>query len=100
MNIQISSKKIKQVLAILFILNILMLFGTWLHNSGILKGVPNGILRLVAQLNLAAENVVAAWFSSMLLLLVAVAAGCSFLADNQRLPKLKDRVLNLGWIVF
>jgi hypothetical protein len=89
MKIQISSRKIRQVLLILFILNIIMLFGTWLYNGSIATSLPHVILRLVTQLDLAAENVPAAWFSSMLLLLVAVAAGCCYLADNQRLPKLR-----------
>lgn len=99
-SILVSVKRIKQVNVLLFLLNIFFLVGTWLHNNGVLAHANSRILRTTAQLNLADENVIASWFSSMLLLLVAVSAGCCYIADNQGLSKLKDRVLNTGWMVF
>ena len=46
---------------------------------------PTGRLfidRILVQLHLATENVVAAWYSSMLLLAVAAAAGLAFALDR------------------
>jgi hypothetical protein len=96
----VSPRKFKQVLLLLFILNVLVLGGTWLHGNKLLGQFPNGVKRIIAQLNLGAENVVASWYSSMLLLLVGLAAAGCYFADRQRLQKPRDKFLNLGWIVF
>ncbi len=100
LKIIVNPRTFRKGLLLLFILNLLVLAGTWLHSSKTLRQVPNGVKRLVAQLNLGAENVVASWYSSMLLFLVGLAAAGCYFADRQRLQKPKDKFLNLGWIVF
>lgn len=98
--IQLNFKKIHQVLLLILGLNLFFLFGTWLSDFSEATHWPNAVKRLFAQLNLGSENVAASWYSSLLLLLVGLAAGHCFLADNQRLISTRDRILNLGWIVF
>ncbi len=97
--VDIPQQKIARAIATVFFLNIFILLGTVLHHRLLPKGTPNAIKKLIAQLNLSTENVAATWYSSMLLLAVAiVAAGC-FFADMQRKGKWKDRFLNWGWLV-
>lgn len=97
-NINITLLQLKRALAVIFFLNIFILFGTWFHKSGMLKNGNSGLRRLVAQFNLGTENVIAAWYSSMLLLLVAVAAFFCFLYDKGGNTKLTYRIINWGWI--
>lgn len=51
--------------------------------------------KLLKQSNLAIEDVVAVWFSSMLLLIVAVTAVVCFFADAERYP---HSIWNVGWL--
>lgn len=94
-----SSSLIRSILSGVILLNIFFLFGTWLHNSLLLTNTWYVIPRLVAILNLAAENNAAAWYSSMLLFVVAIAALFCFINDFQNLKRFQDRILSLGWII-
>lgn len=53
------------------------------------------VLQLLAQSNLSVENVLAAWYSSMLLLSTAVVCTVCFLAERRPRPA---SVLRFGWI--
>lgn len=97
-SVDISQRKINQAIGVVFFLNIFILSGTWLHHSLLLENMPGAIKRAVAQLNLSTENVAATWYSSMLLLAVAIAAGGCYLADTQRMDHWKGRFLNRGWL--
>ena len=99
LRINIPVKKINKALLRIIILNILLLFGTWLHNSRLLFSKSFSINLLLAQFNFAKENVAAAWYSSMLLLVVGLMAALCFISDMQRFTKPQDRILNYGWIV-
>lgn len=66
------------------------LAGTW-------ESAPP-IKHVLLQLNLGAENVVAAWYSSMLLFLVAIASTACFVADRRGAGARRDRVLSYGWL--
>ena len=50
------------------------------------------------RLDLSTENVVAVWFSSMLLFLVAVASAGCFASDRHRGGDRRARVLRYGWL--
>ncbi len=80
-------------------INVFFLFGTWLQADKII--FPNSVFAqwLLVQLNLARENVVAAWYSSMLLFSAGIAAALCFWADMQRTDNNKGRLLNYGWII-
>jgi hypothetical protein len=97
--INIPEKKINKVLLGIILLNILMLFGTWLHHSKLLSSKIFSINALLVQFNFARENVAASWYSSMLLLVVGLMAAICFIADQQRFTQPKDRILNYGWII-
>jgi hypothetical protein len=53
-----------------------------------------------SQLNLAAENVLAAWYASMLLLAVAAAALLCYFTDRTQATTRSERRLSLGWLAF
>ena len=58
---------------------------------------------LLVQFHLGVENVVAAWYSSMLLLLVAAACGVAFALDRRRQvagPNGPSHLVDYAWIVF
>jgi hypothetical protein len=97
--INIPLQKIKKVLSAIIILNILLLFGTWLDNSRLAYSSSFSVNLLFAQFNFAKENVAAAWYSSMLLLVAGLIAALCFITDMQRFTKPKERILNYGWIV-
>ncbi len=94
-----SSQLIKNILRQFIFLNIFFLFGTWLHNSLLLADKWYVIPRLVALLDLGKENNLAAWYSSMFLIIVSVAAFFCFLVDFQRIKHVRGQFLNLGWLV-
>jgi hypothetical protein len=63
---------------------------------------PSGRLfidRILVQVHLATENVVAAWYSSMLLLSVAAASGLAFAVDRRAAGRTTDRALSWGWLI-
>ncbi len=55
---------------------------------------------LLIQFNLATENVMAVWYSAMLLLLIAPVAGLCFVVDKKRSTSVRDKVLSYGWLLF
>ena len=97
--INIPLQKIKKGLSAIIILNILLLFGTWLDNSRLAYSSSFSVNLMFAQFNFAKENVAAAWYSSMLLLVAGLIAAWCFITDKQRFTKPKDRILNYGWTV-
>lgn len=63
---------------------------------------PSGRLfidRILVQVHLATENVVAAWYSSMLLLAVAAASALAFALDRRIANRMADRTLSWGWLI-
>ena len=97
--IDIPVKKINRVFLLIILLNILLLFGTWLDNSRVIASKSYTIQTFLAQFNFAKENVGAAWYSSMLLLLVGLMAVLCFIMDMNRFVKPTDKILNYGWLL-
>lgn len=56
------------------------------------------IKHVLVQFNLAVENVLAVWYASMLLLLVAVASVLCFIADRNDPVAQRRRALHAGWL--
>ena len=54
---------------------------------------------VLVQFHLATENVVAAWYSSMLLLTVAIAAVIAFACDRRQSHRGLERAIDAGWLV-
>jgi len=68
--IDIPYKNIGTVLKWIVLLDLLFLSGTWLHHNKLIFQHSYTLNLLLMQFNLGKENVAAAWYSSMLLLLV------------------------------
>lgn len=86
-------------LKLVVILNILLLIGTWLSANHVLFPDIITLQWYLAELNLAKENVVAAWYSSMLFLSTGLVAALCFWADMQRAKQSRMQLLNYGWLI-
>lgn len=82
----------------LVLLNFFFLGGTWLH-SEIDEGSGNITKFLLLQTDLSYENVLSAWYSSMLLFLVAIVCIFCFVGDAKRFQTKTDTYINFGWII-
>ncbi len=105
MSVYLSARHAARLVGTLAALNVVFLVGTAAAVVGYrqLLDLPPGSRGVVqfglAQLNLGAENVLAAWYSSMLLLLVAGAAVVCWFADRSREDRASRRRLSVGWLV-
>lgn len=54
---------------------------------------------VLVQFHLATENVIAAWYSSMLLLSVAMAAGVAYALDRRQSHTGRERLVDTGWLI-
>ncbi len=98
MDLKLSSRHFKLIITVTVFLNLFFLGGTWLYDTvGASTGTSTRFLLL--QLDLAYENVLSAWYSSMLLLLVAIMCIFCFLIDKERFQRKVDTFINPGWIV-
>ena len=84
-NVSVIAKKIIAI-------NILLLAGTFIFNTS--------RMQIFRETDLASENVFAAWYSSMLLLLSAVLSFYCFMVDERRIEQNSRRVWNFGWLVY
>jgi hypothetical protein len=103
-HIEFSTRQLATLLGLLFLMNLLVLAGTWAatlyFNQHGWNANPSLLKNVLFQLNLALENVAATWYSSMLLLTTAVMAGICFLADRQEGTGRRQRLFSYGWLVF
>ena len=98
MHLNLSPRHFKPIIILLVFLNLFFLGGTWLYDSvGARTG--NSTRFLLLQLDLAYENVLSAWYSSMLLLSVAIMCIFCFLIDKERFQRKVDTFINHGWII-
>jgi hypothetical protein len=97
--INASVKSIYTFLKLVVVLNILFLTGTWLSANQVLFPDIITLQWYLAELNFAKENVLAAWYSSMLFFSTGIAAALCFWADMQRREENKTQLLNYGWLV-
>lgn len=106
MKIQLVPHKIYTLLAVILLINLLLLGGTWLfhyHFYEVLGGnwEESSVLSLVlVEFSLANENVLATWYSSMLFLLVGLMSLLCFLVRKKVGEATGERYLSLGWLLF
>lgn len=86
-------------LKLVVIVNILFLIGTWLSANQVFFPDIITLQWYLAELNFAKENVLAAWYSSMLFFSTGIVAALCFWADMQRASAGKVKLLNYGWLV-
>lgn len=101
MDLYLPGKQLRVLLATIIALNVLLLTGTGAYFY--LQGSPHNALLdfILVQSNLAWENNGAAWYSSMLLLLVATMSFVCFIKEKHApLPNKKNSLLVYGWLVF
>lgn len=97
--INIPTSKINLALKWVAAINIFFLLGTWLSHENIIMPHKYSMQVLLAQFNLAKENIAASWYSSMLLFTIGMAALVCFWVDMQRSENIKGNILNFGWLV-
>lgn len=105
MEFVIDRRYLRRLFALLALINLVFIAGTW-HFAGAYRRLRGdwdhapALLKYVGvQFNLATENVVAAWYSSMLLLFVALAAGMCLIDALQRAQDRRERLLGYGWFM-
>lgn len=84
---------------VILAINIFLLAGTFVFNTAHAQ-LPPLLFVIVRETDLASENVFAAWYSSMLLLLSAVMSIACFLIDQQAIKDTRKRLLNYGWLIY
>lgn len=97
-NINAPVNKVYTFLKLVVIVNILFLIGTWLSAEKVLFPNKGNVQWIMSELNFAKENVIAAWYSSMLFFTTGIVAAMCFWADMQRTDTGKGRILNYGWL--
>lgn len=97
-HIRLSPTQLRWCLGSILAINLLVLAGTWAANALHVKGY--GLSTALRLLDLAMENTIVTWYSSMLLLSVAIMSAVCFSADWQRFHDWRDRYLSGGWLVF
>jgi hypothetical protein len=98
-NIHASSRQIYSTLLVMISINFCLLIGTLLCNTVDLNEHSFFISFLLRESNLAWENTLATWYSSMLLLIVALLAVLCFVVDRQARDNRFGNFLNYGWII-
>lgn len=106
MKIRLLPHHIYKILTAIFILNIIMLLGTWAFHYyyyELLTGSweeASGIKHILKEFSLATENTIATWYSSMLFFAVAIMCAFCFIAQKKMLFRKRDKSLSYGWIMF
>jgi hypothetical protein len=98
-NVQASSNQLRLALLVAISINFCFIIGTWLCNTINLASQTYFIGFLLRESNLAWENTLATWYSSMLLLVVALLAIICFIVDRQNNTNRNKNFLNYGWII-
>lgn len=90
--LKIAPSNVAEIAKTIIAINILLLAGTFIFNTS--------HIQYFRETDLASENVFAAWYSSMLLLLSAVLSFYCFMMDECRIEQKSRRVWNFGWLVY
>ena len=98
-SVKIFSRQPYITLFFLVVINFAILAGTFLCNSIEWSRQNFLVSFILRETNLAWENTSATWYSSMLLLIVAMLATLCFISDRQYKTKQADKLLNYGWII-
>ena len=96
----------KFVFFTLCIVNIIILIGTSIfwsfykkYNESFNEKAPVWIRFGLNQFNLCTENVLAVWYSSMLMLFVSIACFSCFVLEKRSLTNKRSRKLSFGWLL-
>ena len=96
----------KSVFYTLSIINILLLIGTSIfwsfykkYNESFNEKAPVWIRFGLNQFNLCTENVLAVWYSSMLMLFASIACFSCFILEKKSLTNKRSRGLTFGWLL-
>ncbi|MBD2578571.1 hypothetical protein [Oscillatoria sp. FACHB-1406] len=87
-------------------MNLYMVLGTWMFAAYFRQYLASNweagsaIKYILVQFYLAMENVIASWYSSMLLLLVSLKSTLCFLTDRKQNLSRRERYLSWGWLGF
>ncbi|MBF2089703.1 MAG: hypothetical protein IGR80_00825 [Synechococcales cyanobacterium K44_A2020_017] len=99
-------QRLAEVVTSIALLNFLFLAGTWFWLTYYRSVATMGWDGLPAykyfasQLDLGNENVLASWYSSMLIFLLAIMSFICFIADLKKHQSQRDFYLCFGWLVF
>ena len=89
-------KHIATTVAVFAAVNLFILLAMYLHRTGTL-GSDWRVDFFTGEFNLAGENKLSVWYSSMLLLLVSLGALGCFALELQQRQGTRERVLSYGW---
>lgn len=98
--------RIRRWIARLALANIFFMLGTaaflaaWFRLPDLSPRAGNLVRYVLAQFHLGGENLIASWYSSMLLLAVALASAAAFAVDRAAHSSIRDRTLSTGWLLF
>ena len=82
--LKVSVRNIITIVKVIVAVNVFLLAGTFVFNTAHAR-LPHLLMIVVRETDLASENVFAAWYSSMLLLLCAVFSVVCFFVDQQNI---------------
>ena len=97
--LKVTASNMITIVTVIVVVIIFLLAGTFVFNTAHAY-LPHLLKIVVRETDLASENVFAAWYSSMLLLLSAVASLVCFLIDQQKTQEKGSRLLNYGWLIY
>ncbi len=104
LTLELSARMLYVLITLVLLLNLFFITGTWWFHAVYLSAPLHSSFRLldfgVRQLDLSQENVIAAWYSSMLLCTVGMGALVCFLVDMQRLQTRLSNCISYGWLLF
>ena len=100
--VQLDRRRLKRLILAFSAINLVFTATTgafillWARMDDLAPRLQTFIKYVLVQGHLATENVLAAWYSSMLLLLVSLAATCAWVIDGRARPG----ALRHGWLLF
>ena len=97
--LRLSAHNLLTIFKVIVAVNICLLAGSFIFNTASTH-LPSYLFIFLRETDLATENVFAAWYSSMLLLLSAVMSFNCFLMDAQIFQKRENQILNYGWLIY
>ena len=97
--LKVTARNMITIVKVIVVVIIFLLAGTFVFNTAHAH-LPHLLKIVVRETDLASENVFAAWYSSMLLLLSAVASLVCFLIDQHKTHEKGYRLWNYGWLIY
>lgn len=98
MNFQVPAYRIRQCLWLLFLVALLFLAGTSFYHEYYRQYPFTWQKLIISQFSLSIENVAAAWFSSMMLLIAGCLSLAGYRSDVQRFGGGWQQLVSVGWL--